>query len=150
MQLALRESAFVLGSNVNVEYNFLRGRISPLLRAGVGFHNSSDIDLYAGVTHAETDLAWNVGVGLRWNLTDHFILKLMGGLSWTELKDSDDLARLGEHRCGVLNLRFKPTFPSEFADDLIDNLLAWHVSTPNLIQPAPARRASVAADSNFR
>jgi opacity protein-like surface antigen len=46
-------------------------------------------------TYDETDFAWNVGGGLRWNVTDHFVLKLVGGLSWTELKDSDDLAQFG-------------------------------------------------------
>jgi len=101
MQLALRESAFVIGSNLNVEYNFLRGRVSPLVRAGVGFYNFSDLDLYAGVTHDETDFAWNVGGGLRWNVTDHFVLKLVGGASWTNLKDSSSAAQFGFVTLGI-------------------------------------------------
>lgn len=95
MQLALSEGAFVIGSNLNVEYNFLRRRFSPLVRAGAGFYNFSDLDLYAGVTHDETDFACNVGGGLRWNVTDHLVLKLVGGVSWTDLKDSSSIAQFG-------------------------------------------------------
>ena len=101
MQLALSDSAFVIGSNVNLEYNFLRGRISPLLRAGVGSYNFSELDLYAGVTHAETDFAWNVGGGLCWNVTDHFVLKLIGGAAWTNLKDSSSTAQFGFVTLGI-------------------------------------------------
>jgi len=101
MQLALSESAFVIGSNLNVEYNFLRRRFSPLVRAGAGFYNFSDLDLYAGVTHDETDFSWNVGGGLRWNASDHLILKLVGGVSWTNLKDGISVAQFGFVTLGI-------------------------------------------------
>ncbi len=94
MQLALNNDAVVITGSANAEYNFLRGRFSPLLRAGLGFYDITDNAGYWS-TYGETDFSWNVGGGLRWNLTDHFLLKLVGGMSWTGLRDSDRLAQFG-------------------------------------------------------
>jgi len=100
MQLALNNDAFVLSANLNAEYNFLRGRFSPLLRAGLGLYDITDNAGYWS-TYGETDLSWNVGGGLRWNLSDHFVLKLIGGASWTNLKDSSSTAEFGFVTLGI-------------------------------------------------
>lgn len=99
-QLSLNNDAFVLSGSLDAEYNFLRGRFSPLLRAGIGFYDITDNAGYWS-TYGETDLSWNVGGGFRWNLADHFVVKLLGGLSWTGLRDSDSLARFGYVTLGM-------------------------------------------------
>ena len=99
-QLSLNNDAFVLSGTLNAEYNFLRGRFSPLLRAGIGFYDITDNAGYWS-TYGETDFSWNVGGGFRWNLADHFVVKLLGGLSWTGLRDSDSLARFGYITLGM-------------------------------------------------
>ncbi len=102
----LNQDTLIISGNLNVEYNIFKTRFTPLVRAGIGFYNFSDDAPASGSepcgffdcpsnTYDETDLSWNVGAGVRWNVTDHFVLKLVGGISWTELKDSDDLTRLG-------------------------------------------------------
>jgi len=93
-------TTFVLSANLNAEYNFLRGRFSPLLRAGLGLYDITDNAGYWS-TYGETDLSWNVGGGLRWNLSDHFVLKLIGGASWTNLKDSSSTAEFGFVTLGI-------------------------------------------------
>ena len=93
-QLALNNDAFVLSGALNAEYNFLRGRFSPLLRAGLGCYDITDNAGY-WTTYGETDFSWNVGGGFRWNATDHLVLKLVGGASWTELKNSSSTAQFG-------------------------------------------------------
>ena len=92
--IALNNDAFVLSANLNAEYNFLRGRFSPLLRAGLGLYDITDNAGY-WTTYGETDFSWNVGGGFRWNATDHLVLKLVGGASWTELKNSSSTAQFG-------------------------------------------------------
>jgi hypothetical protein len=77
------DDATLFGGNVNLNYNVLKRRFTPVITAGLGFRNYSASDLN------ETDPAVNVGAGLRWDITDHFFIKAVGGVTWTELQNEN-------------------------------------------------------------
>jgi hypothetical protein len=39
----------------------------------------------------ETDFTWNVGAGIRWNITDHLFVKLTGGAQWLQYQDAENI-----------------------------------------------------------
>ncbi len=94
LELPLNQSVLVLNGNLNVEYDILRQRLTPLLRAGIGFYDYT-ADAGYWTTYGETDFSWNVSGGLRWDVTDHFVVKFLGGVAWTSLKDSDGATSFG-------------------------------------------------------
>ena len=77
------DDATLFGGNVNLNYNVLKRRFTPVITAGLGFRNYSARDLN------ETDPAANVGAGLRWDITDRFFIKAIGGVTWTELQNEN-------------------------------------------------------------
>ena len=36
-------------------------------------------------THTETNFALNAGAGFRWDISDRFFLKVMGGATWVDM-----------------------------------------------------------------
>ena len=70
--------ATLFGGNVNLNYNILKRRLTPVISGGLGFIN------FSGGGFGETDPSANVGGGLRWDITDRFFIKVMGGVTWTE------------------------------------------------------------------
>ena len=79
---------FMWGWNLNLDINVLPTRVTPVITGGVGFiHFNGDFE---GFTFQETDFSYNLGVGIRWDVTDHFLVKGMYRGFWTELQDTDD------------------------------------------------------------
>jgi len=83
--------------DINLDYNVLKGRLTPLVIGGIGYLNISGEDV------SEGHFSYNLGVGLRWDLTDNLSLKAL--YRWTstsdELEDSDDKMELDGFSFGI-------------------------------------------------
>jgi opacity protein-like surface antigen len=76
---------------LNLDLNVLKTSFTPVLTAGLGFFSfDGDFD---GFDFGETDFSYNVGVGLRWDVADHLLLKLLYKPTWTKLEDTDSSIR---------------------------------------------------------
>lgn len=81
----------LLGMNLNLDYNILKGRLTPLLTIGVGFIDfnidDSDFDNTFGGTYATV----NAGGGFRYDITNHLLVKAVYRFTWIdELDHTDD------------------------------------------------------------
>lgn len=78
--------------NANLDYNILKGRLTPLVTGGVGFvkfHNDAE-------RRDETDFSYNLGVGGRWDITDRIALRVIYRSTWTtKLANADDPFQFG-------------------------------------------------------
>jgi opacity protein-like surface antigen len=84
----------LFGMDFNLDYNILKSRFTPMISGGFGFIDfRGHINRYY-VKFAETDFSYNLGVGFRWDVTDHFLIKGIYRFTWTELEDSDGSIRL--------------------------------------------------------
>ncbi|HNS21954.1 MAG TPA: outer membrane beta-barrel protein [Sedimentisphaerales bacterium] len=71
--------------NVNLDYNILKGRLTPVVGGGVGILGLNGDDRLH-----EVHFAGNVGAGIRWDMTDHLALRVLYRCTWWEIKDADD------------------------------------------------------------
>lgn len=99
------QTAFLQTGRVNLDYNIINRRITPVLTAGIGYQyleidqsQTFSVEGYHGsytVTqdsyYYETDFTWNVGVGFRWNVTDQFFIKAMVGPQWLQYNGADGI-----------------------------------------------------------
>jgi len=72
--------------NVNLDYNILKSRLTPLVTGGIGlmnFHNHAE-------HRDETHFSYHAGVGGRWDITDRIALRVIYRSTWTEIEDADD------------------------------------------------------------
>lgn len=81
-------SANLLGFDVNLDVNILKGRFTPVITGGIGFIDFSG-DWEKGFPFEETDFSYNVGGGFRWDVTNHFLVKAIYRATWTEMEDTD-------------------------------------------------------------
>lgn len=72
--------------DVNVDYNILRERPTPLVTAGLGIFN------IIGSDANETEFPYNFGVGARWDISDKILLKAVYRCTWTEIDGMEDKA----------------------------------------------------------
>ncbi len=68
------------------------GPLTPLITGGIGFIDFEGEIVILGLTYSETNFSYNVGAGVRWDIGDTFLLKLLYRLTWTEQEDTDDTA----------------------------------------------------------
>ena len=71
----------------SLDYNILRRRLTPFVTAGgglIGFYGTWS----GAATFSETDPAWGVGGGLRWDISDHWYVKALYRANWTSLQGS--------------------------------------------------------------
>jgi len=71
--------------NVNLDYNILKGRLTPVVSGGIGV-----LGLNGDHWLHEVHFAGNVGAGLRWDATDHFAVRVLYRATWWEVEDADD------------------------------------------------------------
>jgi opacity protein-like surface antigen len=97
-----QETAFLQTGRLNLDYNVINRRLTPVLTAGVGYQY---FEINNGYTvfgpnggfvsvnnyYYETDFTWNVGVGFRWNVTDNFFIKVMGGGQWLQYSGANSI-----------------------------------------------------------
>ena len=85
--------------SLNLDYNLFKSRLTPLVTGGLGFIMFDNGDENVN----ETDFSYNVGVGGRWDMSDHIALRVIYRSTWTTLQRADDSLRFD----GVLaNLSF--------------------------------------------
>jgi len=99
----INQDAFIQSGRFNIDYNIINRRITPFLTAGIGYQyietelknlppaNYCWWDPWWGYVCTssqpyawQTDFTWNAGAGLRWNITDHLMVKATGGATWLE------------------------------------------------------------------
>lgn len=82
----------LFGWDLNLDINLLKTRFTPLLTGGIGFiaFNGSWNSAFGDEDFSETDFSYNLGGGLRWDVSDHFLIKAIYKATWTKLQDTDD------------------------------------------------------------
>ena len=66
--------------NLNLDYNILKSRLTPVVTAGTGLFR-----LHEGGAHlSETHWTGNLGAGVRWDMTDWVALRVVYRWIWTE------------------------------------------------------------------
>ena len=77
--------------NVNLDYNILKGRISPLVTGGLGFMNFSIITNTEAVGEIhESNFSCNLGAGVRWDIRDNILLKAIYKSTWSDINHADN------------------------------------------------------------
>jgi len=76
--------------DINVDYNIMANRLTPLVTAGIGFFNVSG----SSGGFDETHFSYNIGAGGRWDITDNILVKAVYRITWTELDDTDKSLQL--------------------------------------------------------
>jgi opacity protein-like surface antigen len=96
---SLHDDADFFAWTVNLDYYILPTRFTPFLTGGIGLlymDNWYDDYWYCcyppqqEIPISETDFLWNVGGGLRWELTDNIVLKLGYRLYGAELEYANE------------------------------------------------------------
>jgi len=76
--------------DINIDYNIWKSRFTPLLTAGIGLMDFGiDTTSNAGKVH-ESDFSSNLGAGVRWDIRDDLLLKVIYRSTWTEVHDADN------------------------------------------------------------
>ncbi len=88
----LRGDTTLIGWNANIDINILKDNVTPMVTGGVGFIAFRG-DYNTGLTFQETDFSYNLGAGVRWDASDHFLIKSLYRVTWTELEDTDGAIR---------------------------------------------------------
>jgi opacity protein-like surface antigen len=70
--------------DVNLDYNIMKGRLTPVITGGIGTIG------FSGSGFSETDFSYNLGAGVRWDFSDKFFIKAIYKNTWTEIEDTDD------------------------------------------------------------
>lgn len=70
---------------VNLDYNILKGRLTPLVSGGIGVLGYNGEDRIH-----EIHFAYNVGAGVRWDIAEHFALRVLYRSTWWEITNADD------------------------------------------------------------
>ena len=75
--------------DINFDYNFWKSRITPVVTGGVGI---MDFSIDTGATDVgdvdESSFSYNLGAGIRWDIEDNLLLKVMYRSTWTDLDDA--------------------------------------------------------------
>jgi opacity protein-like surface antigen len=84
----LKDDVDLVGGNFNVDLYLLKTRLTPMATGGIGFINfSGDV---GSNDFNEIDFSYNVGGGIRWDITNHILLKVIYRATWTKLEDTHD------------------------------------------------------------
>jgi len=76
--------------DINVDYNIWKRRFTPLVTSGIGLMNFSiNTTSDAGEVH-ESDFSYNLGAGVRWDIKDNLLLKVIYRSTWTGLNNADN------------------------------------------------------------
>jgi opacity protein-like surface antigen len=90
VKVASVEMDYILG-DINVDYNIFKSRFTPLVTGGIGFMDYSISTTATGVGRVnDTDFSYNLGAGVRWDVKDNILLKLIYRSTWTEFSDADE------------------------------------------------------------
>ncbi len=77
--------------DINLDYNIWKSRFTPLITGGIGIVDFSIDTTATGVGEVnESNFSANLGAGVRWDVKDNLLLKVIYRSVWTELDDADD------------------------------------------------------------
>jgi len=76
--------------DINIDYNIWKSRFTPLVTGGIGLMDFGiDTTSSAGKVH-ESNYSSNLGAGVRWDIRDNLLLKVIYRSTWTEVHDADN------------------------------------------------------------
>ena len=76
--------------DINVDYNIFKSRLTPLVTGGIGFMDYSVNTRATGIGEVnESNFSYNLGAGVRWDVMDNLLLKVIYRSTWTEFDDND-------------------------------------------------------------
>lgn len=78
----------LVGIDVNLDYHLLRSQVTPVLTGGIGFVRFTGS--VAGLDFDEADFSYNLGGGIRWDISTNLFFKGLYRFTWTELEDTQD------------------------------------------------------------
>jgi opacity protein-like surface antigen len=90
------EGALLQPTRFNLDYNIINRRLTPYLTAGLGYqYFEIDQSYHSGNYYyynyySEFDFSWNVGAGIRWNITDNLFIKAAGQVQWVLYQDAQN------------------------------------------------------------
>lgn len=106
----LEMDAFLHTGRLNLDYNIINRRLTPFLTAGIGYqYLETEIKTAPPVTvcwwdpwwgwvcdtdyprASEWDFTWNVGAGVRWDITDSLFVKVQVGANWLQYSGSSSI-----------------------------------------------------------
>jgi opacity protein-like surface antigen len=77
--------------DINFDYNIFKSRFTPLVTGGIGLMDFSINTKATGVGEVnDTSFSSNLGAGVRWDVTDYLLLKVIYRSTWTEFSDADE------------------------------------------------------------
>lgn len=78
--------------NVNLDYNILEDRLTPVVSGGIGImnYNGSGGGSVFSTDFSESNFSYNFGAGLRYDITDNLMLKAMYRITWSEIENAGD------------------------------------------------------------
>jgi opacity protein-like surface antigen len=86
-----REGATLWFGDINLDYNILKSRFTPLVTGGAGFAKWRNHEEGRGEVH----WAYNLGAGARWDITNNLALRVTYRATWTKLENADEAFRFG-------------------------------------------------------
>lgn len=90
--ISIKHNTNIIAGDLNLDFNILKTRFTPLVTGGIGYVRFKGT-IAEGFDFDEVDLSYNVGGGIRWDVTDHFLVKAVYRSLWTKLKDTDKAIR---------------------------------------------------------
>jgi opacity protein-like surface antigen len=77
--------------NVNLDYNIFKNRLTPLVTGGIGLMDFGINTKAHGLGEVqESNVSFNLGAGVRWDVKDNVLFKLIYKATWTELNHADN------------------------------------------------------------
>ncbi|MEN8221083.1 MAG: outer membrane beta-barrel protein [Pseudomonadota bacterium] len=90
-----KDSADAWSLGVNVDYNILNTRLTPVITVGGGWLSfSGDFSSNSGADFSETDLYYTIGAGVRWDVTKNWFIKVLYKTTSAGLGGIDDRFQL--------------------------------------------------------
>jgi opacity protein-like surface antigen len=89
------EDATLVAPDVNVDWNFLDGNVTPFVTAGAGMM------LFFFDDFDEIDFSYGGGAGVRWDVSDEMFMKVWYRARWFELDRTDDGLMLHTFNIGI-------------------------------------------------
>jgi opacity protein-like surface antigen len=90
--ISFKDHTNLIAGDLNLDFNVLRSRLTPLVTGGIGVIRFKGA-ITEGFDFDESDFSYNVGGGVRWDVSDHFFIKAIYRSIWTKMKDADKSIR---------------------------------------------------------
>jgi opacity protein-like surface antigen len=102
--VVLHSSVLFLALYGRMDINILPYRFTPLVTGGVGVRRMGGAwksEVGVDSTFDETNFSWEGGVGVRWNVTDRFLMKAMYRFMWVNVDGASSPLRMDGFTLGI-------------------------------------------------